>query len=343
MLTCTWAPTTFQGTRVVAGARSGGPIPSGADLEAITTGHVAGIEALGLSHLLIAQRWWGTGAEIEASSLDCLAMTAYFAARTERINLITAIHPGFFQPAAIAKWGATLDRLTRGRWAINLTSGWNLEEFRMYGVDPLDHDARYARTAEFAHILRAAWDNAECSFAGRHYRVDGLRLEPRPEHPLTVYQGGQSDAAMRLAAEHSDWMFFNGGPPEKIAALIERARAAFNARGRQGRFAVYAAPLCRATDAAAWEEVQAMVARVDPELVAARRARVGGAQGMWENDDDALSCLDTNEGYASRLIGSPATILQRVRELKALGVDMLHLDLRDRPFVEEVLPEIHGI
>ena len=63
---------------------------------------------------------------------------AYVAARTERINLITAIHPGFFQPAAIAKWGATLDRITRGRWAINLTSGWNLEEFSMYGVDPLD-------------------------------------------------------------------------------------------------------------------------------------------------------------------------------------------------------------
>ena len=213
----------------------------------------------------------------------------------------------------------------------------------MYGVDPLDHDARYARTAEVATILRAAWDNEECSFAGRHYRVNGLRLEPRPEHPLTVYQGGQSDAAMALAAQHSDWMFFNGGPAEKIGSLIARARAAFAAQGRRGRFAVYAAPLCRATDAEAWEEVEAMVARVDPDLVAARRARVGGARGMWENDDDALSCLDTNEGYASRLIGSPGTILQRVRELKSLGVDMLHLDLRDRPFTEQVLPEIQGI
>jgi hypothetical protein len=29
-----------------------------------------------------------------------------------------------------------------------------------------------------------------------------------------------------MAASHSDWMFLNGGPPEKIVAIIERVRAA---------------------------------------------------------------------------------------------------------------------
>ena len=47
---------------------------------------LARIEGLGLSHLLIAQRWWGSGLEIEGSSLDCLAMTALFATHTERIR-----------------------------------------------------------------------------------------------------------------------------------------------------------------------------------------------------------------------------------------------------------------
>ena len=42
-------------------------------------------------------------------------MTAFDAAHTTRMRLITAIHPGFL-PAVIAKWGATLDRLTDGRW-----------------------------------------------------------------------------------------------------------------------------------------------------------------------------------------------------------------------------------
>ena len=53
--------------------------------------------------------------------------------------------------------------------------------------------------------------------------------------------------------------------------------------------------------------------------------------------------LDTNEGYCTRLIGSPATILERIRALRDLGIEMLHLDLRDTRFVAEVLPHIHAL
>ena len=115
-------------------------------------------EALGIDYLLVAQRWWGTGDEIEGSTYDCLAMTAFYAAHTERIRLITAIHPGFFLPAPIAKWGATLDRITAGRWAINVTTGWHEQEFGMFGARLLEHDERYARSREFIDILRGAWD-----------------------------------------------------------------------------------------------------------------------------------------------------------------------------------------
>ena len=60
---------------------------------------------------------------------------------------------------------------------------------------------------------------------------------------------------------------------------------------------------------------------------------------MWSTDDD-LSMLDTNEGYAARLIGSPATVLQRIREYEAAGIDMLHLTLGDELFAAQVLPRI---
>ncbi|MEZ5558951.1 MAG: LLM class flavin-dependent oxidoreductase [Pseudomonadales bacterium] len=345
MLTCTWAPTTFQGPQVVGGATAGAGArtpPSGAALRELVRNYVQRVEALGISHLLIPQRWWGSGEEMEGSSLDCLAMTSFIAAHTERLQLITAIHPGFFHPTTIAKWGATLSNLSDGRWAINLTSGWNLKEFAMYGVPALEHDERYARSAEFLEVLRRAWSQPEVTFRGRYYQVEGLRMEPRPRAPLAVYQGGQSDAALDLAARHSDWMFLNGGAPEKIQALIERARERAAANGRTLRFALYAAPLCRATDTAAWAEIDALLARIDPTLAERRRHSVGGAQGMWSGNDP-LSLLDTNEGYASRLIGSPDTILTRVRELKALGVDLLHVDIRDELFVREVLPELARI
>jgi FMNH2-dependent dimethyl sulfone monooxygenase len=343
VLTCTWAPTVFAGHQIVRGeSGAANEMPEGATLRDGMSGYVANLEQLGISHLLIAQRWWGSGEEMEASSLDCLAATSFIAAHTQRINLVTAIHPGFFQPTAIAKWGTTLDRLTGGRWSINVTSGWNLREFDMYGIDALEHDDRYQRAGEFIEVLRGAWDSSQADepfdFQGRFYHTEGLCLEPRPTGPLTVYQGGQSDAAIGMAASHSDWMFLNGGPPDKIAGIIERVRSACAGTGRTVRFALYAQPLCRATDTEAWAEIDARLAAVDSELVERRRQSTGGAEGMWAATDDPLVVLDTNEGFAARLIGSPETINERIETFRALGVEMLHLDLRDTLFREAVLP-----
>ena len=302
---------------------------------------LARIEALGVSHLLIAQRWWGSGVEMEGSSLDCLATTALFAAHTERIRLVTAIHPGFFHPGAIAKWGATLDWISGGRWDINVTSGWNKREFDMYGIDFLEHGERYARSAEFIDVLRGAWASPEFSYEGRYYRTRDLELEPRPRAPLTVFQGGQSDDAIAMAATHSDWMFLNGGSLERIEDIIGRVRRASRATGRKVRFALYAAPLVRRTNAEAWAEIEARIGAIDQSLAKRRRAATDGAEGMWASDED-LSLLDTNEGYAAKLIGSPDTVYERLEAYRSLGVDMLHFDTQDRLFNETILPELVG-
>ena len=347
MQTCTWAPTVFRGMQLAASPSAEGDspstIPQGADLTPVVLEEIRRIENLGLSHLLIAQRWWGSGREIEGSSLDCLAMTAFFAAHTTKLRLVTAIHPGFFQPSAIAKWGATIDQLTGGRWAINVTSGWNLTEFDMYGIDKLTHDARYARSTEFIEVLRGAWEHQEYDYQGNYYSVHGLRMEPRPTAPLEIFQGGQSDAAIGMAAAHSDWMFLNGGPPERIAEVIDRVRKRTAKTGRTVRFALYAKPLCRATDAEAWQFIDEQLAKINPAMLEMRRERIAGAEGMWGGPDDPMSSLDTNEGYAARLIGSPDTVLSKIEMFREIGIEMLHLDVHDALFQQEVLPTVHRL
>ena len=338
MLTCTWAPTVFAGPRVVS-SNPEGKFRDGRALREAVLPALARIEELGLSHLLIAQRWWGSGVETEGSSLDCLAMTALFAAHTERIRLVTAIHPGFFHPTAIAKWGATMDWISGARWDINVTSGWNLREFDMYGIDTLDHRERYARSAEFIDVLRGAWNSSPFSYEGRFYRANDLQMEPRPTTPLTIFQGGQSDDAIGMAAARSDWMFLNGGSPERIESVIQRVRKACRSTGRTVRFALYAAPLVRRTDAAAWAEIETRIRAIDRSVAERRRAATGGAEGMWASAED-LSLLDTNEGYAARLIGSPDTVHDRLEAFRSLGVEMLHFDTRDQLFNEAILPEL---
>jgi len=304
------------------------------------------VEALGVDHLLVAQRWWGSGAEIEASSYDAMAMTSFYAAVTERIGLITAIHPGFFLPAPVAKWGASLDRLSGGRWAINVTTGWNLVEFPMFGADLIEHDLRYQRSAEFIDVVRGAWAaTADQPFScdGQWYSVKDLVVEPAPTNDLEVFQGGQSDAARSMAATHSDWMFLNGGPPDKIATIIDDVRSRAGAAGRTVRFALYGIPLCRPTDHEAEAEIAAMVEAIDPDMAQRRAQRTSGAHGMWSPSDDPLTKLDTNAGFATRLIGSPATINERLREFVDIGVDCFHLLLHDELFNAEVLPTIRAL
>lgn len=342
MLTCTWAPTTFAGTQVVRKDLPALTAPKGKQLTSLVSNYVKRLEVLNLTHLLIAQRWWGNANEIEGSSLDCLAMTSFIAAHTESLNLVTAVHPGFFEPTAIAKWGATLDHLTMGRWSINVTSGWNLEEFSMYGIDALTHDDRYRRSSEFIDVLRGAWENEQFNHAGEFYQVRDLVMEPRPTSKLMVFQGGQSDAAIDMACRQSDWMFLNGGSLEKTSATIEKVRAVAEKIGRCPKFALYGIPVCRKTDAQASEVIDDMIRRIDPKVLEQRKARVSGAEGMWSQADN-ISMLDTNEGYATGLIGSPDTIFQRIEALQSAGVEMLHLALGDSLFETEVLPRIHGL
>ncbi|MEM7339631.1 MAG: LLM class flavin-dependent oxidoreductase [Actinomycetota bacterium] len=348
-LTSFFAPTVIAGPQLTEQAKGRNVAIAddvvGAALADRMLDPVLAAEAAGVDFALVAQRWWGSGDDIEGSSFDALAMTAYYAARTSTIGLITAVHPGFFLPAPIAKWAATIDRLTGGRWSINVTSGWNLDEFPMYGADLVAHDERYVRSKEFIDILRGAWSGEELTYVGQYYSVEGLRLEPPPstDH-LTVFQGGQSDAARTMAAEASDWMFLNGGPPEKIASIVDDVRARAAGTGREVRFAVFGIPVCRATDADADAVVDGLVAGLDRSTVARRRERVAGAEGMWAGGrDDDLTVLDTNEGYASRLIGSPATILRRLEEFVDAGVDCFHLSLRDRLFMAEVFPAIRDL
>ncbi len=342
MFTCTWAPSTFAGTRVVKHSGPAREAPSGNQLTNLVARYVGHLEKLGISHLLIAQRWWGNANEIEGSTLDCLAMTGLIAAQSSSLQLVTAIHPGFFEPSVIAKWGATIDHITGGRWSINVTSGCNLEEFSMYGIDPLQHDERYVRSSEFIDVLKGAWQQSPFSYVGKYYAVDGLIMEPRPTRDLEIFQGGQSDAAIDMACRQSDWMFLNGGSLEKITAIIDRVRTAGRAVGRCPRFAVYGIPVCRKTDQEATDVINHMVENIDAEVLAARKERVSGAQGMWSKADE-VSMLDTNEGYATGLIGSPETIFSQASRLKEAGVEMLHLLIGDELFEAEVLPRLHQL
>ena len=134
--------------RSVAGAAA--PLPDGALDPAYELARDVLLEAdrTGFDIILFAERH--LGADLEAWVLGCA-----ISALTTRIRSMVAVHPGLWHPELLAKMASSLDRITRGRMAINLVTGWNVEEHTMFGGDVLpETDDRYVRAEEFVEVLR---------------------------------------------------------------------------------------------------------------------------------------------------------------------------------------------
>src|SRR5258708_2850049 len=134
-------------TRSVAGGLS--PLPAGEIDPAFQLAQDVLCEAdkSGFDLCLYAERH--LGADFEAWIL-----AAAISSWTKNIRAMPAVHPGLWHPTLIAKMAACLDRLTTGRMAINLVSGWNEVEHTMYVGDVvLNKYDRYVRAEEFVIVL----------------------------------------------------------------------------------------------------------------------------------------------------------------------------------------------
>src|SRR5258708_32699389 len=146
---------------------------------------------------------------------------------------MVAVRPTFHPPGVRAKQAANLDHISGGRLSLNVVSSWWAEEAKQYGVEFDQHDARYARTAEWLTVVDGLWSERRFSFAGKYYRVDNAILEPKPvRRPRpTLYAGGESPAAKSLIARACDGYLRHGDPPDRGAATITTTQAHVYANG----------------------------------------------------------------------------------------------------------------
>ncbi|WP_164236139.1 LLM class flavin-dependent oxidoreductase, partial [Stenotrophomonas maltophilia] len=79
---------------------------------------------------------------------------------TRRIILISTVHVlyGPLHPVHFAKYSATLDHISGGRWGVNIVTGHRAVEHEMFGWDRIEHDRRYDRTDEYLEVLYKLWE-----------------------------------------------------------------------------------------------------------------------------------------------------------------------------------------
>ena len=282
----------------------------------------------------------------EADCLEAWMTAAALAPLTERLELMAAVRPNFRLPALVAKEAATIDRISNGRFTLNVVSAWWETEARQYGATWIEHDERYARTEEFLAVLKGMWTKEEYTLEGRYYTIKNARLAPKPvQRPWpTLYAGGESPAAKDLIARECDAYLMHGDPPDALAAKIEdmRTRRAKHPELPPLKFGVAGYAIVRSSDA----EVKKEIARITDVRASARgyasyQDFIKGSQ--LETTVSLEDYSVSNRGLRTGLVGTPEQVAGQARALERIGIDLLLLQSSPQReemqrFSEDVFP-----
>ncbi|WP_181311619.1 LLM class flavin-dependent oxidoreductase [Nocardioides campestrisoli] len=252
-----------DGRHVVGGGHGVNPGAAGRPADVPYLGQVArAAEQSGFDAALTP-----TGAWCE----DAWLSTAMLSQVSDRLRFLVAFRPGLVAPFLAAQMAGTFQNMTGGRLLLNVVTGGEPHEQRMFG-DFLDKDARYARADEFLTIVRRLWEGETVDFSGEHLSVEAARLNQIPDPIPEIYFGGSSPAAGTVAAKHADVYLTWGEPPAQVKEKIDWIRSLADAEpsrnGRPMRFGIRLHTITRDTSEEAWAEADRLLAGIDEQMLA---------------------------------------------------------------------------
>jgi alkanesulfonate monooxygenase len=280
---------------------------------------------------------------------DAWLTTAMLIEGTETLKFLVAFRPGLLSPTLAAQMAGTFQRHSGGRLLLNVVTGGEPHEQQAYG-DFLDKQSRYARTAEFLHVVRQLWSSREpLTFAGDHIRVAGAALTNPPDPIPAVFFGGSSGAAGPVAARYSDVYLTWGEPLAAVGEKLEWVGGLADEAGRALEYGLRIHVISRDTSEQAWAEADRLLAavdRADIERVQASLARSEseGQRRMLELHGGSGSRLLVapnlwagvglvRGGAGTALVGSHTEVAERLSEYAQLGIT--HFILSGYPHLEE--------
>ena len=284
---------------------------------------------------------------------DAWLSTALLSQHSSRLKFLVAFRPGLVSTFLAAQMAGTFQNMTGGRLLLNVVTGGESHEQRMYG-DHLDKDARYQRCDEFLEIVRRLWAGETVDFHGEHLSVDAATLGQIPDPVPDIYFGGSSAAAGIVAAKHADVYLTWGEPPAAVAEKIAWIRKLAEEQGRGPdhrpiRFGIRMHTITRDTAEEAWAEADRLLAGISPEAIAKVQqglrlsesegqkrmlALHGGRTGDLEIHPNVWAGVGLVRGGAgTALVGSHEQVADRIAEYAALGIE---------EFVLSAYPHLEG-
>lgn len=308
-------------------------------------------EKLGYAMTLIAELHLNDIKGVEEPTLDAWSTAAAVAAVTEKLEILTAIRPGYYNPATFAKTATNIDHISKGRLALNIVSAWWEEEARQYGGVFTAHDERYARTEEFITVLKGLWTQTPATFKGTFYEHEHTYLSPKPvrNQHIPLYAGGESETGKQTIAKTCDSYVMHGGTIEEVQEKITDMKARREALGKAPfeTFGMAAYIVCRDTE----EEVQQELARIQ-EMKEGSKAYAGYKDFVSKSQLNVQVSIEdycvSNRGLRPNLVGTPKQIAKRILAYEEIGVNLLILQFSPQleemqRFAEKVMPVVERL
>jgi F420-dependent oxidoreductase-like protein len=255
---------------------------------------------------------------VEERFLDAWTVLPALAAVTSRIRLGAMVSPvGYRNPALLARMGASLDHISRGRMNFGFGAGGFRPEYQAYGFEFVEKPSiRLAQMKEALQLILGLWSEACFTFHGEYFHVEEAILEPKPiqkPHPPILIGGVGPRVTLRIIAELGDacnlW-----GPPDEFARERELLKRHCEEAGRDESTiekTTYDLVVCAPTEAALKQKIERLLPKgIEPWMA---------------------------------LVGTPSQLVDIVGEYERVGADHLCMDFAGNDpesyelFVDEVL------
>jgi alkanesulfonate monooxygenase SsuD/methylene tetrahydromethanopterin reductase-like flavin-dependent oxidoreductase (luciferase family) len=228
----------------------------------------------------------------------------------------------FYQPIVLAEQIGTLAAFAQAPLLVTLANGGRAQAFDAFGIAM---SSRASRLEELTIVLRDLLAGERVTFHGRYLTLDGVRISPRPRVPVELWLAGTVPVAAARAGTLGDgWLTGQNTPDGELVRQLDAYREAAARAGRPARAVLRRDIFVAETEAAAHAEVDRVLAE--------------GYRGT---------------GKAELLVGSPETVVERLRHYRTLGFEEVmvrhitgdHLQmLRSFALIgQHVMPAIRGL
>jgi len=262
---------------------------------------------------------WADFISINTPTLESFTTVSYLSGVFKKLmfgNIVLC--NSYRSPALLAKMGATLQTLTKGRFILGIGAGWKEDEYIAYGYKFPPPKVRIQMLEEGVQIIRKIWTEDSATFKGKYYEIREAVCVPKPKPiPPIMIGGGGEKLTLKVVARYADWWNIPNVSPATFQHKLKVLETHCNKVGR------------------------------DPAEIVKTLANII-AIGNTEKEAQDLAgrsrfiSIESQENY---IVGDPNQVIEKLSKYTELGVEHFILRFVDFPktksaklFAEKVMP-----